>query len=29
LRVAVENVPGVAGIKDHRAFVEPYVGPFV
>ena len=29
LRVAVENVPGVAGIKDHRASVEPYVGPFV
>jgi len=29
LRVAVENVPGVSGIKDHRAFVEPYVGPFV
>jgi len=29
LRVAVENVPGVAGIKDHRAFDEPYVGPFV
>jgi CBS domain-containing protein len=29
LRVAVENVPGVAGIKDHIAFVEPYVGPFV
>ena len=29
LRVAVENVPGVAGIKDHIAFVEPYMGPFV
>jgi CBS domain-containing protein len=29
LRVAVENVPGVVGIKDHIAFVEPYVGPFV
>ena len=24
LRVAVENVPGVTGIKDHIAFVEPY-----
>ena len=29
LRVAVENVPGVTGIKDHIAFVEPYMGPFV
>ena len=27
LRVAVENVPGVAGIKDHRAFVEPMWAP--
>jgi len=25
LRVAVENVPGVAGIKDHIAFVDPYM----
>jgi osmotically-inducible protein OsmY len=25
LRVAAENVSGVAGIKDHRAFAEPYV----
>jgi CBS-domain-containing membrane protein len=24
LRVAVENVPGVTGIKDHIAFVERY-----
>jgi len=29
LRVAVENVPGVVGIKDHIAFVEPYAAPFV
>jgi CBS domain-containing protein len=29
LRVAVENVAGVAGINDHIEFVEPYVGPFV
>jgi len=25
LRVAVENVPGVAGINDHIAFVDPYM----
>jgi osmotically-inducible protein OsmY len=29
LRVAVENVRGVAGIKDHIVFVEAYTRPFV